>query len=185
MRFNDALMCVDTGNALTMCRPKCLMKLRNGNLARQSLFWLGHLARMDARRLPKQAAFGLERSHDSRATHNATGTMVQTFVGANSGIPVGPVQGGTGSGCMGKGRSCRSFARALPHAIKIRRLNEFRLSDGSPGIHEVSYRRVIRKRENPAWSRDPTTGMYHCPLCPARFDIRQTVSSTTAKTSVR
>ena len=30
---------------------------------------------MDARRLPKQAAFGLERSHDSRATHNATGTM--------------------------------------------------------------------------------------------------------------
>ena len=63
MRFNDALMCVDTGNALTMCRPKCLMKLRNGNLARQSLFWLGHLARMDARRLPKQAAFGFWKGH--------------------------------------------------------------------------------------------------------------------------
>ena len=138
-------------------------------IARQSLFWLGHLARMDTGRLPKQAAFGFWKGHTIR--ERPIMRQGQWFKHILAQIQVSHLDWFrlAQDRVAWKRAVVAEFPTGSPSRNKIRRLNEFRLADGSPGIHEFSYRREKRKRERNMVT-DPVTGMYHCPLCPARFD---------------
>ena len=56
-------------------------------MARQCLFWLGHVAQMHKSRLPKQALFGFWRDHGIRPSSPVqTGHVVKTTPSANSAI---------------------------------------------------------------------------------------------------
>ena len=52
-------------------------------IARQSLLWLGHVARMDKSRLPKQALFGFWQNHTVKPHAIQTGAMATILVSAN------------------------------------------------------------------------------------------------------
>ena len=137
-------------------------------MARQCLFWLGHVARMHKSRLPKQALFGFWRDHGIRPSSPfKQGTWLKQLLAQIQQSEMDWFR-------VAQDRQAwqtavlATFPITAPDSHRTVILNRWTLASGRPQLPppQFQHTRQQRHRYN---ERNATTGQYHCAVCDQQF----------------
>lgn len=137
-------------------------------IARQSLQWIGHVARMHKDRLPKQALFGswtnnkIKQHPPCRQGQWIKHLLTQIQVSEMSWFRLAQDRDAWNQAIQ------QTYPTLVPDTHRTIALNRWTLSAGRPHIPTLMFTRTNRKRSR-RMKPDPATGLYQCPACPQQF----------------